>query len=136
MAHNDATVGPSGGWYSNFQSSCRTQADLDFQEDLFQPFVLRFDFNDAPIATVIASTHPRNAADTHPLCGNRNGSAAQDRGCSASREPLVKALVAAADHYVVQRGNLKTIVAGYHWFSDWGRDSMIALPGLTLATGR
>jgi glycogen debranching enzyme len=31
---------------------------------------------------------------------------------------------------------LKTITAGYHWFTDWGRDTMIALPGLTLATGR
>ncbi|MEX1326960.1 MAG: amylo-alpha-1,6-glucosidase, partial [Desulfobacterales bacterium] len=30
----------------------------------------------------------------------------------------------------------KTIIAGYHWFTDWGRDTMIALPGLTLATGR
>jgi predicted glycogen debranching enzyme len=48
----------------------------------------------------------------------------------------VQALVAAADQYVVQRGHLKTIVAGYHWFTDWGRDTMIALPGLTLATGR
>jgi len=36
----------------------------------------------------------------------------------------------------VERGALKTIVAGYHWFTDWGRDTMIALPGLTLVTGR
>jgi len=45
-------------------------------------------------------------------------------------------LVAAADQYIVQRGELQTIVAGYHWFTDWGRDTMIALPGLTLATGK
>ena len=30
----------------------------------------------------------------------------------------------------------RTIIAGYHWFTDWGRDTMIALPGLTLVTGR
>ena len=50
--------------------------------------------------------------------------------------PLVKTLAAAADQYIVQRGSFKTIVAGYHWFTDWGRDTMIALPGLTLVTGR
>jgi predicted glycogen debranching enzyme len=44
--------------------------------------------------------------------------------------------VTAADHYVVRRAKNKTIIAGYHWFSDWGRDTMIALPGLTLATNR
>ena len=42
-------------------------------------------------------------------------------------------LTAAADQYIVSRGDQKTVIAGYHWFSDWGRDTMIALPGLTLA---
>jgi predicted glycogen debranching enzyme len=45
-------------------------------------------------------------------------------------------LVRAADQFIVKRGNFETIIAGYHWFSDWGRDTMIALPGLTLVTGR
>src|SRR5262249_37780686 len=42
----------------------------------------------------------------------------------------------AADAYVVRRGTGKTIVAGYPWFTDWGRDTVIALRGLCLATGR
>ncbi len=46
-----------------------------------------------------------------------------------------------ADQFIVDRPtaadpNGKSIIAGYHWFSDWGRDTMIALPGLTLSTGR
>jgi predicted glycogen debranching enzyme len=45
-------------------------------------------------------------------------------------------LAAAADQYIVSRGDQKTVIAGYHWFSDWGRDTMIALPGLTLPTGK
>ncbi len=49
---------------------------------------------------------------------------------------LVRALTVAADQYIVARGEQKTIIAGYHWFADWGRDTMIALPGLTLATGQ
>ena len=48
------------------------------------------------------------------------------------------ALVQAADQFVVQRASTggPTVIAGYHWFADWGRDTMIALPGLTLATRR
>ena len=42
----------------------------------------------------------------------------------------------AADQFIVSRGTGKTVIAGYHWFSDWGRDTMIALNGLTLATNR
>jgi predicted glycogen debranching enzyme len=53
----------------------------------------------------------------------------------------VRRLVLAADQFVVDRhladgSTGKTVIAGYHWFADWGRDTMISLPGLTLTTGR
>jgi predicted glycogen debranching enzyme len=53
----------------------------------------------------------------------------------------VEQLVLAADQFVVNRPSLeqpdgKSVIAGYHWFEDWGRDTMISLPGLTLITGR
>lgn len=53
----------------------------------------------------------------------------------------IKQLVLAADQFIVQRptpadSDGMTVIAGYPWFSDWGRDTMISLPGLTLATGR
>jgi predicted glycogen debranching enzyme len=48
------------------------------------------------------------------------------------------ALVRAADQFVVRRASTDgpTVIAGYHWFADWGRDTMIALPGLTISTRR
>ncbi len=48
----------------------------------------------------------------------------------------MRSLVSAAGQFIVARGEQKTVIAGYHWFSDWGRDTMVSLPGLTLATGR
>lgn len=45
-------------------------------------------------------------------------------------------LVLSCDNFVVQKGNGKSVIAGYHWFGDWGRDTLIALPGLTLVTKR
>jgi predicted glycogen debranching enzyme len=45
-------------------------------------------------------------------------------------------LLLAADQFLIERDEQKTIIAGYHWFTDWGRDTMIALPGLCLATRR
>lgn len=51
--------------------------------------------------------------------------------------PLLGKLAAAADAFIVRRGSGDTtLIAGYHWFADWGRDTMIALPGLALCTGR
>jgi glycogen debranching enzyme len=54
----------------------------------------------------------------------------------ASVEPAVMQLVLAADQFIIERGIGRSIIAGYHWFADWSRDTMIALPGLTICTGR
>lgn len=53
-------------------------------------------------------------------------------------EDWLKWMILAADSFIVNRESTKakSVIAGYHWFEDWGRDSLIALPGLTLATGR
>ncbi|ERI95152.1 putative glycogen debranching enzyme, type [Clostridiales bacterium oral taxon 876 str. F0540] len=54
------------------------------------------------------------------------------------KDELTKQLCLASDQFIVKRKstNTSTVIAGYPWFTDWGRDTMIALPGLTLSTGR
>ena len=54
------------------------------------------------------------------------------------RDEFTEALALACDQFIVKRKstNTATVIAGYPWFTDWGRDTMIALPGLTLCTGR
>src|SRR6266404_1822539 len=65
----------------------------------------------------------------------------QDAGARVGAAEWLPQLVLAADQFVVKRAlsgepQGRSVIAGYHWFGDWGRDTMIALPGLTLATGR
>jgi predicted glycogen debranching enzyme len=87
----------------------------------------------SPRATVIASTEKRNAGDAEQF---RIAEIERRESIGAGRDPFERALFQAADQFIVRRGEGSTVIAGYHWFSDWGRDTMIALPGLTLATGR
>src|SRR5205814_2538800 len=87
-------------------------------------------------ATLIASTEIEEISASESL---RNRELAR-RSSLVSKlktdDDLVRTLTAAADQYIVSRGDQKTVIAGYPWFTDWGRDTMIALPGLTLVTGR
>jgi len=62
----------------------------------------------------------------------------QKRYIDVQVEDWLKWLILATDTFIVERESTKTksVIAGYHWFEDWGRDSLISLPGLTLVTGR
>lgn len=126
FAHDAARVEPSGHWYYNFEYQQERERGLDFNEDLFQPLVLHFDLNARPQAAVIASTEPRDIAT---LPGLRKTEIER-------RSALGGKLAAAADQFIVKRGNRHSVIAGYPWFADWGRDTMISLPGLTLSTAR
>jgi predicted glycogen debranching enzyme len=136
LAHNAREIEAAGYWYRNFEYQVERERGLDFKEDLFSPCVLKFDLLERPQPAIIAATAPHdiNRADEYRQAETRRREALI--AALPSDSELVRALVAAADQYIVARGDQKTIIAGYHWFSDWGRDTMIALPGLTLTTGR
>ncbi|MEO7653720.1 MAG: amylo-alpha-1,6-glucosidase [Bryobacteraceae bacterium] len=136
LAHNAVEIRPSGDWYINFEYEIERRRGLDSQEDLFNPLVARFDLTARGIATVIASTLRCHAGDAAALRESEIERRAGVLRACPSDDPFVRDLAAAADHFIVDRGEWKTVIAGYHWFTDWGRDTMIAIPGLTLVTGR
>jgi len=136
FGHNADTLEESGNWYFNFEYAAEQERGLDAHEDLFNPFVLRFELSGERKAIVVASTQPRPANDAAELKQREMNRRKRVVEQAPSKDPLVQQFTAAADQFIVQRGELNTVVAGYHWFADWGRDTMIALPGLTLATGR
>jgi predicted glycogen debranching enzyme len=136
FAHDADELNSQGYWYRNFEYAVERERGLDCIEDLFNPFMLRFDLNRQNTATLIASTEVQEVSSAEMLRMRELNRRSRIVGQAAADEELVRTLTAAADHYIVNRGNQKTVIAGYPWFTDWGRDTMIALPGLTLATGR
>ena len=136
LAHNAVELNKTGYWYRNFEYDAERERGLDFQEDLFNPLVLRFDLRFDLQASIIASTAQRDVAEVIEYRQNEITRRRKAVMSSPVLDVFGQTLAAAADQYVVSRGEHKTVIAGYHWFSDWGRDTMIALPGLTLPTGK
>jgi predicted glycogen debranching enzyme len=134
FAHNAGELSFQGYWYHNFEYAKERERGLDFTEDLFNPFVLRFALGSTNPAVVIASVNRCSTADVERLEATEASRRRSLENCSFSDE-FAQSLAVAADQFIVSRGEKKTIVAGYPWFTDWGRDTMIALPGLTLLTG-
>jgi predicted glycogen debranching enzyme len=136
LAHNSDIVKTTGDWYRRFQFNKERERGLDFEEDLFNPCELSFKIGAKKTATVIASTEKRTASDADALViGEIKRRTALSNNSPVDSE-IGHALATAADQFIVRRGDQKTVIAGYHWFGDWGRDTMIAFNGLTLSTGR
>ncbi|HVW83181.1 MAG TPA: glycogen debranching enzyme N-terminal domain-containing protein, partial [Bryobacteraceae bacterium] len=124
LGHNARWTARAGNWYFNFEYPRERERGLDFQEDLFQPLIMQFEIGAGNNATVIASTERREAS----VAGELRQREIDRRASLRVPDPLISELTAAADQFIVRRaGDLHTVIAGYHWFSDWGRDTMIAL---------
>ncbi len=136
MAHNAAAVEQTYEWYRNFEYEEERHRGLDYQEDLFHPVTLTFDLGATGNAVVIASTERHEAHEAVYLEKQERTRRKRLIAAAPVKDDLVESLTVAADQFIVARGSLKTVIAGYHWFGDWGRDTMISLPGLTLTTGK
>lgn len=122
-------------WYRNFIYEEERARGLNYVEDLASPGAFRWDLNQAPAALIFAAQgHEQVLGAPHaPAESIAEGLRHAEQKRRAGFEgPLERA----ADAYIVKRGEGSTIVAGYPWFTDWGRDTFIALRGLCLSTGR
>lgn len=132
LSHSASELIATGEWYRNFEYSIEEERGFDFRENLYQPFILRFDLSQR--ADVVASTDGVSYRDADVL--ERTETERRNELVAEAAGEFERHLTLAADQYIVRRGQGSTIIAGYPWFSDWGRDTMIALQGLTLCTGR
>ncbi len=109
--HTPAKFAEDAHWYYNVEYLEELERGFDFREDLYSPGVYVFDLKPGEWAVLYASADGSEAAESAPV---------------AKRDPF---LVRRAD-------GRPSIVAGYPWFTEWGRDTMISLPGLLIAPGK
>ncbi|HET9849698.1 MAG TPA: amylo-alpha-1,6-glucosidase, partial [Candidatus Dormibacteraeota bacterium] len=124
-------------WYWRVLHRAERERGLDAEEDLFTPGVVEVSLDPGADAAVVIGTEavpPGWDVETSLAMAQQRQAALMDPGTST---PLAAQLTAAAEQFRVARGTTTqgTVIAGYHWFSDWGRDSMISLRGLAMRPG-
>ena len=122
-------------WYRNFLYEQERARGLDHTEDLAAPGFLRWDLINDDAVWILAA----ESVEAAEMLSDSSATECYDRLRETEvrrRRQFPTRLHRAADDYLVRRGAGKTIVAGYPWFTDWGRDTFIALRGLCLGTGR
>jgi predicted glycogen debranching enzyme len=143
-----ARADPAHTWYRNYELAAELSRGLDDQEDHLHAGTFHLELKAGDSMTLVASTDP---------AASLNGEAAlqaqfsRDRAlvesCAHTHPHMgdwpawIKQLILSADQFVIARAfgdgsEGASVVAGYPWFGDWGRDTLVALPGLLLATGR
>jgi len=138
VAHSNGSYTHAPDWYRNFCYPRELERGLDYIEDLATPGVFSFNLGKGAAVIMLRAQLCREPVDRQHESG---ASAASRATLLAGFEELRRAscgsrLQCAADAYGVARGDGSTIVAGYPWFTDWGRDTFIAMRGLLLANGR
>lgn len=131
---------PGDSWHNGMFYAAERERGENPYEDHYVPghFEISFAPWEKNSFTVLASTEEiDNLHGEELLAAERNRLQGLVRQAGYD-DHLARRLVRAADAFIVKRRSTgkKTIIAGYHWFADWGRDAMIALPGLTLVTKR
>lgn len=123
-------------WFYSFKYSVEQYRGLDYTEDLFNHGIFYVQLKKGDELSIIISTENpegRNADDLFRKELRRRKALLKGQ----PEDETVRQLILAADQFIVKREkDLRTVIAGYHWFTDWGRDTMISLPGLTLSTSR
>ena len=159
---NHGKYQPDGMWYWNYGLPEETHRGLKDCEDLFSPGHLSINlqpddkvvieagtgFPESPLTpltmdtlTIAIEKEEERLAQIFAWWNRSSSSGEKDEyklSIPMSKSAIRQLLLRASDRFIVHRASIvgPTIIAGYHWFNDWGRDTLIALPGLTLVTQR
>jgi predicted glycogen debranching enzyme len=136
-------------WHLGCYFGAETERGLPDREDRLFAALFRYKLEPVSSVTLVVSTEAATPLDGETAAAEQaNRYVKLFQGWQAKNEALAEEspswlwqLILAADQFIVKRSlpeepDGRSIIAGYHWFGDWGRDTMIALPGLALSTGR
>lgn len=142
MGAAEAEFVPSPDWWHKFHYRVDISRGQDGFEDLYTPGWFVYELADGQSCQFTACLDEPVQLDFATTLERRRSRAAElAAGVGPEADELTRRLAVASDAFVVERSfpNAQaslTILAGYHWFADWGRDAFISLPGLLLTTGR
>ncbi|MCI0454747.1 MAG: amylo-alpha-1,6-glucosidase [Candidatus Dadabacteria bacterium] len=149
LLSDKAETKPTHDWCFGYNLALERYRGLDYHEDHLSAATFRITLNPGESHTFVASTETNPSLDGKAALESRHNHEKKimklwhdNQPDSSGEAPeWINQLVLASDQFIVSRPlqkepEGKTIIAGYHWFGDWGRDTMISLPGLTISTGQ
>ena len=149
LKSTQASCEPQHEWYRDCLLRRETERGLDDREDRLFAALFRAMLDPGETLAIVVTTEAVTSLDGAASLAQRVGHEetllkswrALNEESAANAPAWFRQLVLAAGQFIVRRSlpgqpDGRSIIAGYHWFGDWGRDTMIALPGLALVTGR
>jgi len=144
-----AKLEPRHEWHHDCFLLLEKDRGLDDREDHLLAAAASLELAPGQSATFALTTNPQAEVDGAKSRADRVNHERKlstkwlesDAKAASAAPDRIRQLILAADQFIVKRSfpgepDGRSIIAGYHWFGDWGRDTMIAVPGLTLTTGR
>jgi predicted glycogen debranching enzyme len=131
---------PQQDWWFGHVYAVEAERGQDFAEDLYTPGRFVIEVTEPTTFTIWASTEPQEAVESIDFDAELKRRAEANIAAPSPTRAIVRLTKAASDFVVSRKApdgtSGETIIAGYPWFADWGRDTMISLPGLLLTTRR
>jgi len=123
---------PAPEWFCNMEYLKERRRGYDYKEDLFCPGMFEVTLQRGKDLILAASTHPHKSANLEKKFKRETARRRGEFNRFAQEPERTQTLKYLAGQFIIRnRHNERSIAAGYHWFGEWGRDAMIAVPGLT-----